>query len=95
MVRLYHVNLAVFLVLIFLFPGLARADSFKNLKASEVKALLDGSQEVLVLNPLSDIEYNENHIPGSVNIPLYMISSSDRLPGDKSTPIVTYCLGPK
>ena len=54
--------------------------------------MLDSVQNMRVINPLSDIEYNEGHIPGSINIPLHTIMRSDRLPADKQTPIVTYCL---
>jgi len=42
-----------------------------------------------------DIEFNEGHIPGSVNIPLHRIATTDQLPADKATPNVTYCLGPQ
>ena len=73
----------------------AGAANFKNISAQELKAKLDRGEKMLLLNPLSDIEFNENHIPGSVNIPLHMISTTDKLPADKSTPIITYCLGPK
>ena len=66
-----------------------------DLNASELKALIDSGEKVFLVNPLSDIEYNEGNIPGSVNIPLHTIMSTDKLPKDKQTLIVTYCLGPK
>lgn len=47
---------------------------------------------MLLVNPLSDIEFNEGHIPGSINIPLHTIMRSDKLPENLDTPIVTYCL---
>lgn len=75
--------------------GLAWAAEFKDLTAQEVKAYLDGGQKVFLLNPLSDIEFSENYIPGSVNIPSYLLATSKELPPDKATPIITYCLGPK
>ena len=77
------------LILISLKPCLA---DMPDISAQELKAMLDSGQEMLVINPLSDIEYNEGHIPGSVNIPLHTIMRSDRLPEDKQTLIVTYCL---
>jgi rhodanese-related sulfurtransferase len=75
--------------------GLAWAAEFKDLTTQEVKASLDGGQKVFLLNPLSDIEFSENFIPGSVNIPSHLIPTSKELPQDKATPIITYCLGPK
>ena len=73
----------------------AWAASFKDLTAQELKAKLESGETVVVVNPLSDLEFNEGHIPGSVNIPLHLIPTTDQLPSDKTSPIVTYCLGPK
>ena len=66
-----------------------------DLTAQQLKAMLDSGQEMLLVNSLSDIEFNEGHIPGSVNIPLHTIMRSKDLPADKDTLIVTYCLGKK
>jgi rhodanese-related sulfurtransferase len=68
---------------------------FENLSAQALKARMESGTPILVLNPLSDIEFAEGHIPRSVNIPLHLIASTSLLPVDKTTPIVTYCLGPK
>lgn len=68
---------------------------YTDLSARALKTKMDSGQAIVVINPLSDIEFNENHIPGSVNIPLHLISTTDQLPPDKTTAIVTYCLGPK
>lgn len=80
---------------LFMLSGFAWAAEFKDLSVQEVKAYLDGGQKVLLLNPLSDIEFAENFIPGSVNIPSHLLASSKELPQDKATPIISYCLGPK
>ena len=71
------------------------AKQFPDLTAKALKAKLDGGKNFLLINPLSDIEFNEGHIPGSVNIPLQQIATTDKLPPDKDIFIVTYCLGPK
>lgn len=75
--------------------GIAWSADFQDLTAQALKAKMDKGEKFFLLNPLSDIEFAEGHIPGSVNIPLHRIKSSDKLPADKATPIVTYCLGPK
>lgn len=60
------------------------ADGLKNMMATE---------DVLVVFPLSQIEYKDLHITGSVNIPLNQLA--EQLPADKSQKIVFYCLGIK
>ena len=71
------------------------AASFKTLTAKDLKNKQDSGQTVFLLNPLSDLEFNEQYIPGSVNVPLHTIANTTLLPDDKNTLIVTYCLGPK
>ena len=71
------------------------AANFKDLSVNELDAMIQAGDTIVLLNPLSDIEFNEKHIPGSVNIPVHQINGSKMLPEDKSTPIITYCLGPK
>jgi hypothetical protein len=68
---------------------------FRDLTAQELKSMLAAGHKMVLVNPLSDIEFNEGHIPGSVSIPLHTIMRSDKLPKDKHTLIVTYCLGKK
>lgn len=82
-------------VCMLLFVGAAGAAEFKDLSAQALKTKLDSGEALLLLNPLSDIEFNEARVPGSVNIPVHTITGSDKLPADTATPIVTYCLGPK
>lgn len=75
--------------------GIAWSGDFKDLSPQDLKSKLDSGTKIFLLNPLSDIEFAEGHIPGSVNIPLHLLSTTDKLPEDKACPIVTYCLGPK
>lgn len=72
----------------------ALADEFPAIAAKDLKAKMDAGENLLLINPLSDIEFNEGHIPGSVNIPLGQLTGSDKLPSNKEVLIVTYCLGP-
>jgi hypothetical protein len=90
-----HTILIGAVLAMWLTAGTAWASSFVDISAQELKAKMDSDRTLFVLNPLSDIEFNEGHIPGSMNIPLHMIPDTDQLPADKDTPIVTYCLGPK
>lgn len=66
---------------------------FPEITAEQLKARIDAGENLMLLNSLSDIEFNDKHIPGSINIPLQEIMISDNLPKDKNQLIVTYCLG--
>lgn len=72
--------------------GICSAAKYQELEAEGLKKLMDKGN-VLVVNPLSPIEYDVEHIAGSVNIPIENLKSA--LPKDKGMPIVFYCLGEK
>ena len=67
-------------------------EPFKQITAPEVKDLIEGGKAIVV-HVLSEIEYNVQHIPGSINIPIVKMKSTDKLPKDKDTPLVFYCMG--
>jgi len=73
----------------------ARGADYKDLSAQDLKKMMEMGDKIMVINPLSDIEFEDGYIPGSINIPLHLIASTSLLPQDKSTQIVTYCLGPE
>jgi rhodanese-related sulfurtransferase len=75
-----------------LLPVAAHAAKYQEIDAKNVKAMIDAGG-VLVVNPLTPIEYANEHIPGSVNIPIEHLKN--KLPADKNQPIVFYCLGEK
>jgi len=72
--------------------GYALADTWKEVTADELKTMMD-AEDVLVVFPLSKIEFNDLHIKGSVNIPVQDLKK--KLPADKEKKIVFYCLGRK
>ena len=69
------------------------AADFPVITAPELKAKMDAGEELMLVNPLSDIEFSNGYIPGSVNIPLKDIMTTDMLPQNKDMLIITYCLG--
>lgn len=90
-----YATVAWFLVALgLILANLSHAKDFQDLTVAELKAKLDAGEKMMLINPLSEIEFNEQHIPGSVNIPLHKILSSKLLPEDKDTLIVSYCKGP-
>lgn len=36
-------------------------------------------------------EYQEGHIPGSINVPLQSLSTADQIPAGKNAPLFVYC----
>lgn len=74
-------------------PALSR--DFPEITAKQLKAKIDAGEKLTLLNSLSDIEFKDKHIPGSINIPLQDIMIAENLPKDKNQLIVTYCLGRK
>lgn len=76
-------------------PGQAKGDEVPVISLVDLKARMDHGEKVVLLNPLADILFNEGFIPGSINIPIKQLATTDKLPSDKETVIVTYCLGPQ
>jgi len=73
----------------------ASEEDFPIISASDLKSRMSSGEKITLLNPLSDLEFQEQHIAGSVNIPLETIETTTLLPEDKQQLIVTYCLGPQ
>jgi rhodanese-related sulfurtransferase len=91
-------------------PAPTRAgDTYQQISASELKSLIDGSQEILVIDTQSPFHYRLGHIPGAVNfeMPMAEMASWDpaktggktqddfiaRLGPDQKKPLIFYCLG--
>ena len=68
---------------------------YPNYTAAQLKSRLDRGDDIFLLCPLAELVFNEKNIPGSVNLPLKGIMKTKKLPQNKDTQIVTYCLGPK
>lgn len=81
--------------LIYFSASTARAseEKFQVVSAPMVKNIMD-SGKGMVIHVLSEIEYDLQHITGSINIPVNKLDSSlDKFPQDKDTPLVFYCMG--
>ena len=68
-------------------------EQWKTITTEELKHKLDAKEEICLVNVLPPIVHNERHIKGSINIPIGKIDSSEKLPTDKNTPVVFYCMG--
>lgn len=80
-----------FLALVF--GGQAFADGYQEIGTAEVKSMMAQDKNTLVVFPLSKIEYDNQHIAGSVHIPIEELAK--KLPADHSKQIIFYCIGEK
>lgn len=78
--------------LLFAQPAPTEQLEYSTITAPELKEMI-AEENVVVINALSRIEYEIQHIKGSINIPVVEMASTDKLPADLSTPLVFYCLG--
>ena len=69
------------------------AAPYQEIDTLLLKAMLDKDKNILLVYPLSKIEYNDLHIAGSIFIPLDDLKK--KLPADHARPLVFYCLGEK
>ncbi len=67
-------------------------EGYREIAAFELKQLLDSGRKVLIIDVLSKIEYDFQHISGSINIPIVQMLTTDRLPPDRQTILVFHCL---
>ncbi len=81
------------LSVIMIWPGAgATAGELPDLTAPEVKMMVE-DEGALLVHVLSRLEYDIQHIPDSINIPVTEVSTSDLLPVDKNHPVIFYCMG--
>ncbi|MFZ0255075.1 MAG: rhodanese-like domain-containing protein [Gammaproteobacteria bacterium] len=62
--------------------------------ANELKAMLERDQGAILINVLSEADFEEARIPGSANIPVSrndFVERVEDLAGGKNKPIVVYC----
>ena len=72
--------------------GEVGTESFKEISAPEVKSMIE-NHDAIVIHVLSEIEYTMQHITGSINIPIIKVKTSGKLPKNRETPLVFYCMG--
>lgn len=70
----------------------ARAHQVRDLTAPEVREMVE-EHGALLVHVLSRIEFDMQHIPGSINIPVTALADSDLLPKEKDRSLIFYCMG--
>jgi rhodanese-related sulfurtransferase len=67
---------------------------FPIISAKDVKTRMTGKQKVVLVDARPADEYKAGHIPGAINIYAEnMKAEANRLPKEKSAPIIFYCRG--
>lgn len=69
-------------------------EGIRKVTAPEVKELME-STNLMLIHTLSEIEYDIQHIKGSINVPVTEMKNTGKLPADKKHPLCFYCMGPK
>ena len=72
----------------------SRADQevYEQLTAPEVKSMIEDNRTLLV-HVLTSVEFDMQHIPGSINIPIVEMETTGKLPEDVHAPLIFYCMG--
>jgi rhodanese-related sulfurtransferase len=72
-------------------------EGYRAINSEQLKKLVDAkSKDVLVIDARNPEEYQEVHIPGSINLPEKTFDENrDLLPNDKKATVVFYCNGVK
>lgn len=84
--------LTLITMIMFACPGTVFSKDYTEIDAPTLKEMMT-TDDVLVVFPLSKIEYNDKHITDSVLIPLNDLKNG--LPADKNKKLAFYCLGIK
>ena len=87
-----YLLIAVYTIAFAVCPVLAKT-KFQRITAPETKLLLEKEDGVMLINVLSQLEFELHHIPGSVSIPIDTLKDSHLLPKDKEISLIFYCMG--
>ena len=71
-----------------------RAADVQMITTPELKKWLEADQKPALIYTLSQVEFFEERIPGSVCVPTEQMKTSQALPKSMDTPLVFYCKGP-
>ncbi|WP_294947025.1 rhodanese-like domain-containing protein [Sulfurivirga sp.] len=92
--------ISIVLLILLSLPSVLRAETgglpdVPIVTAPEVKEMLDSGLPMQLINALSPVEFELQHIPGSTNIPANEVGTTPRLSTEDDRPKVFYCMGVK
>ncbi len=88
---------------LFLFPGTVKAkvsmaalEHVGYVNTDQLYTMYKKNADFVLINTLSPIEFAEQRIKGSINVPYSCLKKGRaKLPADKAAKLVFYCKGPK
>lgn len=87
-----YLFIAIAFILFFVSTNvLAQEAQYHKITAPEVQSMIK-NKNVVIINSLSKLEYELQHIPGSINIPINTLRTPGVLPANKNTPLIFYCM---
>lgn len=84
---------AVLINLMVVLHVVATPPTLSPISAPEVKGIMQSDPNTLLIHTLSSIEFQIQHLPGSINIPTNKIATTKLLPADKKISLIFYCMG--
>lgn len=69
-------------------------DGFRTIDTLELKNWMNSAVKPTLIYSLSQVEYEEQRIPGSICIPAERMQEASNLPQDRGQALVFYCKGP-
>lgn len=86
-------NIIILTLLMLFFASIALAQ-YPVISSEQLRSLMEGTKNVLLVDVRMTEEYQTVHIPGAINIPAdRMRAERNLLPKDRTTQIVFYCRG--
>ena len=64
------------------------------ISTTDLERMLESPAKPTLIYTLSEIEFMEARIPGSICIPMEKMERSPKMPVDPNTALVFYCMGP-
>jgi rhodanese-related sulfurtransferase len=66
----------------------------RTITTDKLKTMLDGGEDVRLINVLAEEDFREAHIPGSVNVPVNdknLEKTVEEVVGSKDATVIVYC----
>jgi len=67
---------------------------YQTINTAELRSWLESASPPVLVYSLSQAEFEEQRISGSICVPMELMENSMQLPIDKAQPLVFYCHGP-
>lgn len=84
-----YIGILFLFIVLYLVFSYRKPKNVKSIDGDEAKAMLEDGATIVDVR--TKREYDEGHIPGSLNIPVGSANPTAKLPSDKNSHIIVYC----